>query len=672
MPSLLPLTELATPKQDRPIRGAVRSTQGFKRLMPYHQYARNRAAIHQSEILDPQDWFLHRLNKIFLISCVWSVAFDPLFFYIPIIDGKNKCIKLDSTLKVIACVLRTLNDLFYLLRIILQFRTGFIAPSSRVFGQGELIKDPSAIAKRYVYSYFFVDLLAVLPFPQLSFFIPMVNGHVTLMGLLKVVIFSQYVPRFLRIYPLFKEVRRASGVITKTAWAGASSNLLVYMLFSHVVGAMLYTFAIDRQSKCWHEACLDKGCYHLSVYCKDLMFRRNRTFNEAHCSLVDPDQITSSTSFNFGMFYDAIQSKVVESNAFFPKLSYCFWWGLQNLSSLGQNLKPTAVTEENLFAAFICIFGLFLFSLLIGNMQQYLQSTTVREEKLRERRRDAERWMSDRLLPENLRSRIRKYNQYKWQKTRGFDEEVIIRNFPKDLRRDIKRHLCLSLLMRVPIFKHMDEKLMDSLCDRLKPVLYTKGNYIVREGDPVEEMLFITKGSLTMTTNDGRTGFFNSVSLIVDDFCGDELVTWALDRHSSSNLPISTRTVQSKTEVEAFALLPDDLKFVASEIHRLYSKHILRSYSPRWRTWAASFIQVEWRRYYRKKLEKRLQEAAYDALAEQGESSTSLGTAILVSRFATNALRSLRRNSLENDRPYQRKSLNLQKPTDPDFVSNDC
>lgn len=81
--------------------------------------------------------------------------------------------------------------------------------------------------------------------------------------------------------------------------------------------------------------------------------------------------------------------------------------------------------------------------------QKYLQSTTVREEQMRIRSQDAEQWMSHRLLPEDMKKRIRRYEQYNWQETRGVDEESVIRNLPRDLRRDIKRHLCLSLLMKV-------------------------------------------------------------------------------------------------------------------------------------------------------------------------------------------------------------------------------
>lgn len=81
--------------------------------------------------------------------------------------------------------------------------------------------------------------------------------------------------------------------------------------------------------------------------------------------------------------------------------------------------------------------------------QTYLQSTSLRIEEMRVKRRDAEQWMSHRLLPEDLRERIRRHEQYKWQETRGVDEECLIRNLPKDLRRDIKHHLCIALLKRV-------------------------------------------------------------------------------------------------------------------------------------------------------------------------------------------------------------------------------
>jgi cyclic nucleotide gated channel len=93
---------------------------------------------------------------------------DHLFYYIPVIVGKNKCLDLDEPLQTIASVLRTFFDLFYVICIIFRFRTGFLAPSSRVFGRGVLVGDPVAIMKRYLSSHFIIDILSIIPLPQVS------------------------------------------------------------------------------------------------------------------------------------------------------------------------------------------------------------------------------------------------------------------------------------------------------------------------------------------------------------------------------------------------------------------------------------------------------------------------------------------------------------------------
>lgn len=81
--------------------------------------------------------------------------------------------------------------------------------------------------------------------------------------------------------------------------------------------------------------------------------------------------------------------------------------------------------------------------------QTYLQSTTIRLEEWRIKRTDTEQWMHHRQLPPELRQSVRKYDQYKWVATRGVDEEVLLKGLPTDLRRDIKRHICLDLVRRV-------------------------------------------------------------------------------------------------------------------------------------------------------------------------------------------------------------------------------
>lgn len=149
----------------------------------------------------------------------------------------------------------------------------------------------------------------------------------------------------------------------------------------------------------------------------------------------------------------------------------------------------------------------------------------------------------------------------------------------------------------VPLFKDMNERLLDDICERLKPCLFTSNTYIIEEGDPVDQMLFIVRGCLEITTAYGWSSGF----LEEGDYCCEELLTWALDPKSGANIPSSGRTLRALKDVEAFALPADEIKFVVSQFRRQRPRqvqHAFRFFSQNWRTWAACFIQAAWRTYH--------------------------------------------------------------------------
>ncbi|KAJ8755204.1 hypothetical protein K2173_019002 [Erythroxylum novogranatense] len=643
--------------------------------------------VSEKKIFDPQDKSLVLWNRLFMISCIIAVSIDPLFFYLPVFNYQMVCLGMDTKLAATITTVRTALDVFYLSRMALQFRTAYVAPSSRVFGRGELVIDPADIAARYLRRYFIVDFLAVLPLPQIVVWKYLTNKKkgsevlATKQALL-IIVFLQYIPRFGRFFPLNSDLKKSAGAFADSAWAGAAYYLLWYLLASHIAGAFWYLLALERKDACWRKACTRSGKCNIDfLYCGNKRlpgFHEWRRVSENLLSKTCGVDGEGHSPFNFGIYMQAMSSDIVASRVFISKFFYCLWWGLQNLSTLGQGLQTSTYPLEVLFSITIAISGLILFGLLIGNMQTYLQSLTVRLEEMRIKRRDSEQWMHHRLLPQHLRERVRRYDQYKWLETRGVDEETLVQSLPKDLRRDIKRHLCLNLVRRVPLFANMDESLLDAICERLKPSLYTEYTYIVREGDPVDEMLFIIRGRLeSVTTDGGRSGFFNQGYLKEGDFCGEELLTWALDPKAAANLPSSTRTVRALSEVEAFALEAEELKFVASQFRRLHSRQVqqtFRFYSQQWKTWAACFIQTAWRRYSRRKAAEirrlEVEELAYEdddydyddetALFGEHEGTSRLRATFFASRFAANALR--RHHSATG-----RGRIRLQKPPEPDF-----
>ncbi|XP_022774416.1 cyclic nucleotide-gated ion channel 18-like [Durio zibethinus] len=650
------------------------------------------------QILDPDSDIVSYWNHVFLVICIMALFIDPLYFFLPYVGGPA-CLESDANMGVIVTILRSMADLLYLLNMLMKFRTGFIAPNSRIFGRGELVMDAREIAMRYLKSDFVIDLAATLPLPQFVIWvvIPATRNSRTdhANNTVALIVLLQYVPRLFIIFPLNQKIIKTTGVVAKTAWAGAAYNLLLYLLASHVLGAIWYLCSIARQFSCWKVECARENaskflaCIPSFLDCNSLTNPERQYWANITHVLANCDARNSDIDFKFGMFADAFTNDVASEN-FVIKYLYCLWWGIRNLSSYGQNLETTIYIWENLFCIFICIFGLILFSLLIGNMQTSLQSMTVRIEEWRVKRRDTEEWMRHRQLPEDLQERVRRFVQYKWLTTRGVDEESILQSLPLDLRREIQRHLCISLVRRVPFFSQMDDQLLDAICERLVSSLTTKGNYIVREGDPVDEMLFIIRGQLeSSTTNGGRSGFFNSITLRPGDFCGEELLTWALMPNSSMNLPLSTRTVRAVSEVEAFALQADDLQFFAHQFKRLQSKqlqHAFRYYSHQWRTWGACFIQAAWRRFKKRKMAKELiaRESCiyytddmedgfhYDKNIERTSTDSpnnfqNLGATILASKFAANTRKGSKGDLIDSSSSNSLKMPKLFKPDEPDF-----
>lgn len=143
---------------------------------------------------------------------------------------------------------------------------------------------------------------------------------------------------------------------------------------------------------------------------------------------------------------------------------------------------------------------------LSPRVQVFLHAVMARKRKMQLRCRDMEWWMRRRQLPSRLRQRVRQYEHQRWAAMRGEEEMEMIRDLPQGLRRDIKRHLCLDLIKQVvqikshtapppsprsltlcrlllgpsqvPLFNNLDDLILDNICDRVKPIVFSKGEKV--------------------------------------------------------------------------------------------------------------------------------------------------------------------------------------------------
>ncbi|KAL7100973.1 hypothetical protein ACP275_08G028000 [Erythranthe tilingii] len=557
-------------------------------------------------VLDPRRKRVQRWNRAFLLARGMALAVDPLFFYaLSIGRGGSPCLYMNGGLAAAVTVVRTCVDAVHLCHLWLQLRLAYVSRESLVVGCGKLVWDPRAIAAHYLRSLkgFWFDVFVILPVPQAVFWlvVPKLIKEEQIkliMTILLLIFLFQFLPKIYHIICLMRRMQTVTGYIFGTIWWGFGLNLIAYFIASHVAGGCWYVLAIQRVALCLKQQCIgNSNLCNLSLSCSDEVCYQCDTSSINYKSLSSCLDVNGP--FRYGIYKWALP--VVSSNSVAVKILYPIFWGLMTLSTFGNDLEPTSNWLEVMFSICAVLSGLMLFTLLIGNIQVFLHAVMAKKRKMQLRCRDMEWWMRRRQLPSQLRRRVRRYERQRWAAMGGGDDEMeLIKDLPEGLRRDIKRFLCLDLIKKVPLFDSLDDLILDNICDRVKPLVFSKDEKIIREGDPVPRMLFIVRGRVKSSQNLSR-GAVASALLDPGGFFGDELFSWCLRRPFVDRLPASSATFECIEPTEAFALDAGDLRYIVDHFRYKFANERLtrtaRYYSSNWRTWAAVNIQMGWRRY---------------------------------------------------------------------------
>ncbi|KAF8399552.1 hypothetical protein HHK36_015419 [Tetracentron sinense] len=591
------------------------------RNRPDRKVENNRRSSHRrsssrafGRVLDPRSKNVQRWNRAFLLARGMALAIDPLFFYALSIgrDGAP-CLYMDGGLAAIVTVLRTCVDAVHLCHLWLQFRLAYVSRESLVVGCGKLVWDARAIASHYVRSLrgFWFDAFVILPVPQTVFWlvVPKLIREEKIkliMTILLLIFLFQFLPKVYHSICLMRRMQKVTGYIFGTIWWGFGLNLIAYFIASHVAGGCWYVLAIQRVASCLRQQCERSNKCNLSLSCsKEVCYRFplqsdmiGSPCGNNSTAVRIPVCLNGDGPFHYGIYKWALP--VVSSNSIAVKTLYPIFWGLMTLSTFGNDLEPTSHWLEVIFSIIIVLSGLLLFTLLIGNIQVFLHAVMAKKRKMQLRCRDMEWWMRRRQLPSRLRSRVRHFERQRWAAMGGEDEMELIKDLPEGLRRDIKRYLCLDLIKKVPFFHNLDDLILDNICDRVKPLVFSKDEKIVREGDPVQRMVFIVHGRLQSYQRLGK-GMVATCMLGPGNFFGDELLSWCLRRRFIDRLPASSATFVCLESTEAFALDANHLRYITDHFRYKFTnerlKRTARYYSSNWKTWAAVNIQLAWRRY---------------------------------------------------------------------------
>ncbi|KAL5202969.1 hypothetical protein ABZP36_013921 [Zizania latifolia] len=616
---------------------------------------------------DPRARWVREWNRAYLLACAAGLMVDPLFLYSVSLSGPLMCVFIDGWLAAAVTALRCMVDAMHAWNILTQFRVARAGhrkkpPVADDDEQPEIqaaAADADATTTSKLRDYgmsmkgLVLDFFVALPVMQLVVWVAapaMIRAGTTtaVMTVMLVAFLFEYLPKIYHSVVFLRRMQNQSGQIFGTIWWGIALNLMAYFVAAHAVGACWYLLGVQRATKCLKEQCFQAGApacaSAAAVACADPLYYGGTVV----AASIGGDRLawganaqarsmclTSGDNYPYGAYKWTVM--LVSNPSRLEKMLLPIFWGLMTLSTFG-NLESTTEWLEIVFNIITITGGLILVTMLIGNIKVFLNATTSKKQAMHTRLRSVEWWMKRKGVPQGYRQRVRQFERQRWAATRGVDECQIVHDLPEGLRRDIKYHLCLDLVRQVPLFQHMDDLVLENICDRVKSLIFPKGETIVREGDPVQRMLFIVRGHLECR-QEMRNGATSCCTLGPGNFSSDELLSWCMRRPFMERLPASSSTLVTMESTEAFGLEAADVKYVTQHFRYTFTndkvRRSARYYSPGWRTWAAVAVQLAWRRYKHRKTLASLSfirpRRPLSRCSSLGEEKLRLYTAILTS-----------------------------------------
>ncbi|XP_077983706.1 cyclic nucleotide-gated channel alpha-3-like [Glandiceps talaboti] len=208
-------------------------------------------------------------------------------------------------------------------------------------------------------------------------------------------------------------------------------------------------------------------------------------------------------------------------NSLTRKYVYSLYWSTLTLTTIGET-PPPEKDVEYAFVIFDFLVGVLIFATIVGNVGTMISNMNATRAEFQTRMDGIKQYMHLRKVSKDLEQRVIKWFDYIWSNKKTLDEEVILKTLPDKLRAEIAIHVHLDTLKRVTIFKDCDPGLLVELVLKLRPQVFSPGDYICRKGDIGREMYIVKTGKLSVVGEDGKTiyatlsdgSYFGEISIL--------------------------------------------------------------------------------------------------------------------------------------------------------------
>ncbi|XP_025959023.1 cyclic nucleotide-gated cation channel alpha-3 isoform X2 [Dromaius novaehollandiae] len=240
------------------------------------------------------------------------------------------------------------------------------------------------------------------------------------------------------------------------------------------------------------------------------------------------------------------------------KYIYSLYWSTLTLTTIGET-PPPVKDEEYLFVVIDFLVGVLIFATIVGNVGSMISNMNASRAEFQAKIDSIKQYMHFRKVTKDLEARVIKWFDYLWTNKKTVDEKEVLKNLPDKLKAEIAINVHLDTLKKVRIFQDCEAGLLIELVLKLKPTVFSPGDYICKKGDIGREMYIIKEGKLAVVADDGITQF---VVLSDGSYFGEISI---LNIKGSKSGNRRTANIRSIGYSDLFCLSKDDLMEALTE-----------------------------------------------------------------------------------------------------------
>ncbi|XP_063385931.1 potassium/sodium hyperpolarization-activated cyclic nucleotide-gated channel 2 isoform X1 [Cydia fagiglandana] len=385
-----------------------------------------------------------------------------------------------------------LSDTIFLIDIVVNFRTGIMQQDNAE----QVILDPKLIAKHYLRTWFFLDLISSIPLDYIFLIFNQVNDFSESFQILH----AGRALRILRLAKLLSLVRllRLSRLVRYVSqWEE------VYILQN------LQKKRTERRGRLSSDVAKKKGHTKSNLIFKFLNMASvfMRIFNLI-CMMLLIGHWSGCLQFLVPMLQGFPANSWVAINElqdsfWLEQYSWALFKAMSHMLCIGYGRFPPQSLTDMWLTMLSMISGATCYALFLGHATNLIQSLDSSRRQYREKVKQVEEYMAYRKLPREMRQRITEYFEHRYQ-GKFFDEEVILGELSEKLREDVINYNCRSLVASVPFFANADSNFVSDVVTKLRYEVFQPGDIIIKEGTIGNKMYFIQEGIVDIVMANGE------------------------------------------------------------------------------------------------------------------------------------------------------------------------